>query len=790
MGAVQWLVGRELRARWRSVAGLALLVAITGGLVLAAAAGSRRTASAYDRFVDRTATRDLSVQIDADDPDPYLERIEQLPSVVASGRVEIYPVAPTDESVDTEVDIALFVSPDGAYGADVDRPRVLEGRLPDPEAVDEIIVNELAARLAGLAVGDRIEVVAFTPDQLRTLHAGGEFTGFGGPVLDLEVVGLGRQAADLQGADVTAGGVLLGTPALQRSLDGEAGVLGGLLSLRLTPGAAAAEVREQVSGIAGDIQFDLTGADADFADASRDASGVLARALAAFAAVAAFAAATAVGGAITRQVGRSRDTDTTFAALGLDRRSRTLVSGAVPGLGLVMGAVLAPIVAVTASARFPISVARAMEPEPGVRLDLAVLVTGAVSIAVLGCGWVLVATRRADRVRSAPAGALFARLPAWLPPGPAIGVAHAFERRSSGRTVPMRAAAAAAALGVVGIVGSATVVHSLDAVYGDPARYGWTWSVEPDVYTEDREGLLDEIVDTDGIEAVAIRHTARVELDGIVIEGAAFDARTGTIEPSLREGRVPTGRREVLLGQRTADDLAVSVGDRVRARTADGPDAVDVQVVGIGVLAPVDSTDPGSGAVLTTEGMRDLRRSDGFTGVLLRYEPGFDPAAFEGSLMEREVADFSAVYSRPHPPGGLTNLRRAMPVVGALGAFFVALAVAEVTHALVVSTRRRRRELATLQALGMRRRQARAVVACTAAAIASAGIVAGMPLGLALGRVVWRLVISGQGVLDDPTVPALVLVAVVPVALVVAVLVSLGPSATATRRASIALRSE
>ena len=51
MRAVIYLAARGLRARWRGWAVLVLLLAVAGGAVLAAAAGARRTATAYPRFL-------------------------------------------------------------------------------------------------------------------------------------------------------------------------------------------------------------------------------------------------------------------------------------------------------------------------------------------------------------------------------------------------------------------------------------------------------------------------------------------------------------------------------------------------------------------------------------------------------------------------------------------------------------------------------------------------------------------------------------------------------------------
>ncbi len=58
---VLFLVAYELRTRWRGWAVLVLLVALAGGAVLTAAAGARRTSSAYPRFLRASHASDLLV---------------------------------------------------------------------------------------------------------------------------------------------------------------------------------------------------------------------------------------------------------------------------------------------------------------------------------------------------------------------------------------------------------------------------------------------------------------------------------------------------------------------------------------------------------------------------------------------------------------------------------------------------------------------------------------------------------------------------------------------------------
>ena len=49
--AVGLIARSEVRARWRALLGLALLVALVGAVALSALAGARRSGSALDRFV-------------------------------------------------------------------------------------------------------------------------------------------------------------------------------------------------------------------------------------------------------------------------------------------------------------------------------------------------------------------------------------------------------------------------------------------------------------------------------------------------------------------------------------------------------------------------------------------------------------------------------------------------------------------------------------------------------------------------------------------------------------------
>src|SRR5687767_10061800 len=57
---------RELIRRRRSAVALALLIGLCGAVVLAAAAGARRTGSAFDRFVEASNSADVQLQYASD----------------------------------------------------------------------------------------------------------------------------------------------------------------------------------------------------------------------------------------------------------------------------------------------------------------------------------------------------------------------------------------------------------------------------------------------------------------------------------------------------------------------------------------------------------------------------------------------------------------------------------------------------------------------------------------------------------------------------------------------------
>ena len=86
------------------------------------------------------------------------------------------------------------------------------------------------------------------------------------------------------------------------------------------------------------------------------------------------------------------------------------------------------------------------------------------------------------------------------------------------------------------------------------------------------------------------------------------------------------------------------------------------------------------------------------------------------------------------------------------GAAVLALALT-----VLASVRQRRRQLAVLKTLGLRRRQLRAIVAWQASTILVIAALAGVPAGVAAGRWAWASFSSSVGFVPVTVVPVLTL---------------------------------
>ena len=220
-------------------------------------------------------------------------------------------------------------------GTTIDRPIVVEGRLPDADAPDEIMINELAQRLDGYQVGDVVEVSTFSREDLDALENTEAFSGFHGPPLTLTVVGVGRQPRELPEEITRNGPGALASPALLAAHP-ELGAWPPVAAVTVTdpatvlPAVAQAAAEITNSAVAtGDQNFqgNETAADTYGTSTQRAVDG-LAVGLLVFAVVAALAGGLVVAQTVSRQLQGATEDATVARALGLTRGARAVALAA------------------------------------------------------------------------------------------------------------------------------------------------------------------------------------------------------------------------------------------------------------------------------------------------------------------------------------------------------------------------------------------------------------------------------------------------------------------------------
>src|SRR4051812_40810946 len=151
-----WLrVRTELRTGIRGWLALAALAALLGGIVMAAAAGARRTESAVPRSVENSNFSDVAIQ-QFDFPGVDYSKIKRLPEVSYSYQADnFFFTGQTGEGQRLNVGLSgLIATADPTVGVSRPAPPIVRGRQANPGDAHEAVPDEEAARLLGLDVGD------------------------------------------------------------------------------------------------------------------------------------------------------------------------------------------------------------------------------------------------------------------------------------------------------------------------------------------------------------------------------------------------------------------------------------------------------------------------------------------------------------------------------------------------------------------------------------------------------------------------------------------------------------
>jgi ABC-type lipoprotein release transport system permease subunit len=765
-----WLWARSrLRRRWRSLVIISVVAGLGAGVAFTAATGSRRAATGWGRFRAATLSSNVFFSPPPDADPALLRQVARLPGVTATGAFTYTPVAPT--RVGQADDVGAFIGLDSGFLTSVYRPRILSGRRPDPGRADEVTVNQPLARLARIHPGDRI--------RLRSGFPPGPFTTFG----FVTVVGIHVGQFDV-GANGGNPNMLLGNAffrahAQQLTLGGQPAVL-----VRLAAGdAGAANFARQLQPIYGGGTVIVSAKDDEAV--VLDAVSVQKVGLALLALAAALATFVFAVQAIGRLFGNERSDIAILRSLGMRRRDVAVAGagfGAAAGVG---AAVIATGFAVLASRLVPSGTAGRLEP-PGLRAEPAVLAAGAALLVLVLAGIAsLLALRVATAVpRARPflPGASAGPLPLRL------GLHWTFSRAAPGAaTGSARAALMAVVVGMAGIVAVVTFASSLNHLVTTDRLFGWDFDGGFNSDELDR-GALEKatggLADDRRVEGLAWGSVVDVPVNGRAVEVFALDQARGFVHPSIIEGRAPVGSDEIALGSETLAGLGAHIGSRVTVGEGHG---VSFRIVGRAVYPELgNNSDLANAGSITAGGLDRLDAEPVSSFALLRVRRG---ASVQAVLHDHSGEGvFPGV---PFLPPRVRNIKAIGGLPWLMAGFLAVLALTAVGHALALSVRSRRQELAVLRAMGAVRGQVASAVWSQATLTVLAGSVVGLPIGVAVGRQAWALIADGLGVIKSPIVAWPLLAGSVGAMLLVANLVATGPAWVAARsRPAVALRSE
>jgi ABC-type antimicrobial peptide transport system permease subunit len=813
----------ELRSRWRAWAAVALLIGVTGGVVLTTAAGARRTDTAYARFLEQSHASDVLVSPTNRGFPDYYDALARQPDVRDVGvgvGVEAFvtgakasPGTPGSSSLGAG--FQLLVAADTHMGARIDKPKVAQGRMFRPDRPDEIVADRNLADAFHLHAGSVLHAI------VAPTTASGVDASKGRPVT-FKVVGVIATRDDVVPANALASAPsAMATPAFLRQfgLNGDAYTTYTAFDgayIRLKPGVSRAAFTGQAQELA--AQYAMTGAP-DFpifvADEHHQAAVVehairpQATALALFSLLAAISALFVVGQILSRQLFIAAGDNPTLAALGMGRGQLFALGLVEAAIVATVGALVAVAVAIAASPYMPIGPARVAEPHPGVSANWAILGLGVLAMIVLLVARVAWPAWRMAKAHASTQGTLdvpsadrTSRIVeeatrAGAPASAAVGIRLALEPGRGRTAVPVRSALAGTVLAVAAVAAAFTFGSNLVRLVHTPKLYGQTWTLAVDTQfgrlpPDETVAFLEK---QSGVTGWTFGDHLNVTIAGknVTTIGLA-PGRGRETWPTIVEGRAPSAPDEIALGTKTLTAAHRHVGDTVTVTPQGESEGQPMKIVGRAVFpffgqGDFTPTNLGDGAAIQ-DPQREPSPEDpaGSNFVLVRVAPRGATVAsiarFRDNLQHAEGVcpqDQVCEVETAKRPVDVLNYSRIQTTPLALAGLLALLAVATVAHLLVTSIRRRRRDLAVLKTMGFVRGQVSAAVAWQATTLVLLALFVGLPLGVAGGRWIWQVFADRIGINPDPRVPLLTLALFIPVALVVANLLAAGPGWVAGR---------
>jgi FtsX-like permease family len=801
MSAVWMRLRSELRARWRSWLGLALLIGLGGGAAAAAAAGARRTETAYPRFVEAENGYDLITGgfPDSIDPERALAQMAAMPEVWQWARVDVAAYAailPSGRQVSVP-ELAAVTDLSGRAGFQINRFKLVSGRMADLHAPDEAMIDFPTADREDLRVGSKVRFIVGDPSVEHPTFA------------TVHIVGIVASPGQFPavGASSAFGSVYV-TPAFVRSNGISPSPADASLLIRLRRGAADRDAFLRHKAAAGLGEVDIPFVEQVQTAGIQRSIRFESQALWALCALIALAALAILGQSLARQTYLDSAELPTLRALGMSRVQLFALGILRAGIIGVAAACMVVPTAILLSPLTPIGLARIAEPNPGLAVDGFALVLGVVAVLFLTIlaaavpAWTATRTAtmdsgnlEADRRPSALVGAL-GRI--WGSPAAVTGVRMALESGRGRTAVPVRSAIFGATLSIAALTASLVFATSLGHLLDTPRLSGFTWDVFVAVEGQHKQAAAVLRADPQ-VAGYARGGFTNMRIGGVEVMALLHDG-SGPARPVIRDGAAPAADDEIALGASTMRATHAAIGRTVEVvldQAEGSPKPVRMRVVGTVIVPPNPflATRQGEGAAIALPGYLRIDPSAaeqaGSLPFLVRFAPGVSRDAGLAAVTNDMQGLPNPFIFAAERPGNVTSLARIANVPILLSGLLALMAIGTLAHTLVSSTRRRRRDLAILKTLGFVRPQLRGTLAWQATTLVAIALLIGLPTGIAAGRWGWRVFAGQLGVLPDPVVPLVAIFVAVPSALILANLIAALPGRAAARtQPAIILRSE
>lgn len=827
--------------RWGAYLSLVVLIGLMGGIAMGSVAAARRTQSAYPFFLAATNASDLTMSTygvtnnsSASNYSPRLaNEIAHIPDV---SRVEswvgaqIVPLKPNG-APNLTTPLNSVGSVDGLY-FDEDRATPVVGRMANPRRSDEFVTTALGARLLRLHVGEVIPMGVFSASQFSS-------PGFGTPRVAPErrvgmrlvgIVAFNNEVIE-DDADRLPTNILF-TPALTRTLIAHNVVQGTWYGIQLAHGSRDIPAVEQAL-----IRLLPSGSDANFNVTALTETKVERAvkpesiALGVFGAIAALASLAIVLLAISRQL-RSADEDAqVLRALGAT--PTTTIADRVVGIlgAIVVGSVLAVVVAVSLSPLSPLGPIAAVYHPPRIAFDWTVLGLGllvligglgatAVALAYRGGPQRLAARSRTDPPRDSKLVQIATS--SGLSASGVIGLGFALNPGQGRTSVPARSVLIGATIAVAIVTATLTFSSGLHTLVSRPALYGWNWAYALSSVNDVPPPALTALSHDHDVSAWSGYNPLSVQIDGQTVP-VLFGANHAAVAPPILSGHAVDSNNQIVLGAITLSLLHKHIGDTVVFSFGSPSTAplylppAKLVIVGTATLPAIGGSgnfaehpSMGTGAILSETASPAIRGAtqqpdpnlNGPGIVFVRIGSKVGPAAGMADMQRvaqlakkafaidpNTAGDSIEVLGVQHP-AEIVNYQStgATPVILAAGLAFGATAALALT--LIASVRRRRRDLALLKTLGFTTRQLAVTIAWQASVISVISVIVGVPVGIVVGRQLWIVFARNINAVPQPTVPTSLLL-VAAGALILANLVAAIPARIAARTpAAFVLRTE